>query len=121
MRIIPFPDDGHTVSEQAWQAEVEAALSGESEGAVADSWRELRGEVRALAPPMSREFEQRLKGELERRMARRRTRAQAATAPPRRQLLAQSTPRPPRHPPKRRSAAPWRKARWQQASRRTPV
>src|SRR6202035_2764008 len=79
MRIIPFPDDGHTVSEQAWQAEVEAALSGESEGAVADSWRELRGEVRALAPPMSREFEQRLKGELERRMARRRTRA---IAPP---------------------------------------
>jgi Domain of unknown function (DUF4349) len=77
MRIIPFPDDGHTVSEQAWQAEVEAALSGESEGAVADSWRELRGDVRALAPPMSREFEQRLKGELERRMARRRAGATA--------------------------------------------
>jgi Domain of unknown function (DUF4349) len=75
MRIIPFPGDGHTVSEQAWQAEVEAALSGESEGALADSWRELRGDVRALAPPMSREFEQRLKGELERRMARRRARA----------------------------------------------
>src|ERR1700724_3134900 len=75
MRIIPFPDDGHTVSEQAWQAEVEAALSGESEGAVADSWRELRGDVRALAPPMSSEFEQRLKAELEERMARRRARA----------------------------------------------
>jgi Domain of unknown function (DUF4349) len=75
MRIIPFPDDGHTVSEQAWQAEVEAALSGEAEGAVADSWRELRGDVRALAPPMSSEFEQRLKAELEERMARRRARA----------------------------------------------
>jgi hypothetical protein len=77
MRIIPFPGDGHTVSEQAWQAEVEAALSGESEGAVADSWRELRGDVRALAPPMSPEFERRLRAELEARMARRRARATA--------------------------------------------
>jgi hypothetical protein len=79
MRIIPFPGNGHAVSEPALQAEVEAALSGESEGAVADSWRELRGDVRALAPPMAPEFEQRLKAELEERMARRRART---VAPP---------------------------------------
>jgi hypothetical protein len=58
MRIVPFPtghdDDG---AEQAWLAELESALSGDAQGPAAESWRELREDVRSLAPAMSAEFE----------------------------------------------------------------
>jgi hypothetical protein len=57
MRIVPFPGRDETGPEDAWQAELEAALSGEAEGAAADVWRELRADVRALAPAMTPEFE----------------------------------------------------------------
>jgi hypothetical protein len=61
MRIVPFPaghdDDG---AEQAWLAEMESALSGAAQGPVAESWRELREDVRSLAPAMSEGFEREL-------------------------------------------------------------
>jgi Domain of unknown function (DUF4349) len=71
MRIIPFPNRGETSSTQGWPAELEAALNGEAAGPAADSWRELREDVRALAPPMDPGFERQLRarisGEVERR------------------------------------------------------
>ena len=64
MRIIPFPgrdDVGPDVGpDENWLSELEAALNGTGEGARADSWRELRNDVRALAPPMAPEFEREL-------------------------------------------------------------
>jgi hypothetical protein len=59
MKIVPFPRRG-AVHDDALVAELEAALSGESTGAEAESWRELRCDVRALAPPMSPELEREL-------------------------------------------------------------
>ncbi len=56
MKVIPFPSGGAERPDDAWLAELEAALSGSAEGPGADSWRELRGDVRALAPPMSPEL-----------------------------------------------------------------
>jgi vacuolar-type H+-ATPase subunit H len=76
MRIIPFPVNDQSTSTEAWQLELdalEAALSGESEGSAADAWRELREDVRALAPPMAPQFAQRLGGQLEGMGTRRRT------------------------------------------------
>jgi hypothetical protein len=62
MRIVSFPtghdDDG---AEQAWLAELESALSGDAQGPVAQSWRELREDVRSLAPAMSADFERELR------------------------------------------------------------
>jgi Domain of unknown function (DUF4349) len=55
-------------------------VDGDSEGSVADPWRELRQDVRALAPPIDPEFERRL-GE---RIAERR--ARSAARQPRRRL-----------------------------------
>jgi Domain of unknown function (DUF4349) len=69
MRIIPFPGGAPASPDEAWLVELEAALNGESEGAVADSWRELRHDVRALAPSIAPGFEERIRDELDRRIA----------------------------------------------------
>ena len=70
MKIVPFPrpDDAH--DETTLGGQIEAALHGESGGAAADSWRELRADVRSLAPPMSPEFERELRERLDERAAR---------------------------------------------------
>jgi Domain of unknown function (DUF4349) len=60
MRIVPFPSDRGTAAEQDWLAELEAALEGGAEGPNAESWRELRRDVRGLAPQMTPEFERAL-------------------------------------------------------------
>ena len=57
MRIIPFPGASDTGPDENWLAELEAALKEDSEGSRANSWRELRDDVRALAPAMRPEFE----------------------------------------------------------------
>ncbi len=60
MKIVPFPRRGE-VRDDTPVAELEAALSSEAGGgAEAESWRELRADVRALAPPMSAELEREL-------------------------------------------------------------
>jgi Domain of unknown function (DUF4349) len=59
MRVVPFPRRG-AAQDDALVAVLEAALSGESTGREAESWRELRADVRALAPPMSAEVEREL-------------------------------------------------------------
>jgi hypothetical protein len=66
MKIVPFPRRGE-VQDDAFVAQLESALGDESTGAEAESWRELRADVRALAPPMSPELER----ELWRRIAQR--------------------------------------------------
>jgi hypothetical protein len=60
MRVIPFPSRREISQEKDWLIELEAALNGTSSGPDADSWRELRRDVRALAPPMAPEFEREL-------------------------------------------------------------
>jgi hypothetical protein len=61
MRIVQFPtahdDDG---AERAWLQELESALDGDAQGPAAASWRELRDDVRSLAPAMSADFEREL-------------------------------------------------------------
>ncbi len=69
MRIIPFPAGEPLPGQEAWNAELEAALRGELQGQAADGWRELRDDVRSLAPTMTPAFEARLAEELERRGA----------------------------------------------------
>jgi hypothetical protein len=69
MRIVPFPADEPLPGQEAWTAELEAALRGESQRPDARAWRELRDDVRALAPAMTPAFEVRLAQELERRGA----------------------------------------------------
>jgi hypothetical protein len=53
MRLVPSPG----LHEDAWHDEIETALHGEDGGAAGEAWRELRADVRALAPPMSADFE----------------------------------------------------------------
>jgi hypothetical protein len=60
MRVISFPGGDAAEPQDTWVRELEAALNGESEGPAAESWRELREDVRALAPPMTPAFERRL-------------------------------------------------------------
>jgi hypothetical protein len=76
MRILPFPDRDDLGPEENWLAELDAALSetaeqrrvgvGEAlsaragEDPRAASWRELRDDVRMLAPQISPEFEREL-------------------------------------------------------------
>ena len=60
MRVIPFPNADEQGPEEAWLAELEAALEGTSEGPAAEGWRELRSDVRSLPGPISVEFEQEL-------------------------------------------------------------
>ena len=64
MKVIPFPSGGSASPDEAWLAELEAALNGDGEGAAADSWRELREDVRALAPPMDPAFEHQLRARI---------------------------------------------------------
>jgi uncharacterized protein DUF4349 len=65
MRIVPFPRPGNAGDDEVFVAELEAALRGESNGADAESWRELRADVRSLARPMSVEFERALHEQIE--------------------------------------------------------
>ncbi|MFI4992069.1 MAG: DUF4349 domain-containing protein [Solirubrobacterales bacterium] len=60
MKVIPFPGGGSASPDESWLAELEAALNGDGEGSVADSWLQLREDVRTLAPPMDPEFEREL-------------------------------------------------------------
>jgi len=64
MRIVPFPGDRGAPVEEAWLGELEAALEGTAEGPAAESWRELRADVRALASPISSDFERELAARL---------------------------------------------------------
>jgi hypothetical protein len=80
MRIVPFPADEPLPGQEAWTTELEAALRGELQGPAADAWRELRDDVRSLAPTMTPAFEARLSEELERRGALRPGPVEAATA-----------------------------------------
>jgi hypothetical protein len=70
MKVIPFPGGSDTGPEESWLAELEAALNGDGKSASADSWRELRADVRALAPPMDPEFERQLRERIAERGAR---------------------------------------------------
>jgi vacuolar-type H+-ATPase subunit H len=74
MRIIPFHGRGGASPYESCHAELEAALIGDREGSVADSWRELREDVRALAPPMAPGFEHQLGERIAERAVRRRPR-----------------------------------------------
>jgi hypothetical protein len=69
MKIIPFPRSGDPHDERSFDAQIDAALHRESGGAAGDSWRELRDDVRALATPMSPEFERRMRERIEQRAA----------------------------------------------------
>jgi hypothetical protein len=64
MRIVPFHGRAQDTDEQppgaAWLTELEDSLSGDAIGPAAESWRELREDVRALAPAMSPGFERTL-------------------------------------------------------------
>jgi hypothetical protein len=70
MRVISFPEGDPADFRDTWVLELDAALSGESEGPAAESWRELREDVRALASPMTPAFEQRLAERLAERQTR---------------------------------------------------
>ncbi|HEV2945192.1 MAG TPA: DUF4349 domain-containing protein [Solirubrobacteraceae bacterium] len=70
MKVIPFPGASGTGPEENWLAELEAALSGTGQGPRADSWLQLRDDVRALAPPMDPEFERELGQRIAERSAR---------------------------------------------------
>jgi Domain of unknown function (DUF4349) len=78
MRVIPFPDRGGARDEPTL-AEIDAALRGETIGADAEQWRELRADVRALAPPLPPELQRRLRDRIEQR---------GPADPPRDQTLA---------------------------------
>jgi len=80
MRIIPFPSEQPLPGQQQWTTELEAALAGELQGPSADAWRELREDVRSLAPPMDAAFRARLEQELLRREVARPHRARSALA-----------------------------------------
>ncbi len=68
MKIVPFPQSEGPPDEQTL-AEIESALRGEATGASAEGWRELRADVRTLAPTMSPELEARLRERIEARAA----------------------------------------------------
>jgi Domain of unknown function (DUF4349) len=69
MRIVPFPSEPPLPGQDAFIAELEAALAGELHGPDGDAWRELREDVRALAQPIDPAFQARLEQELRRRGA----------------------------------------------------
>jgi hypothetical protein len=64
MRIVPLSGRREARSGDARHAELEAALDGKGEVAAVDYWRELRADVRRLAPTMSSEFERELRERL---------------------------------------------------------
>jgi hypothetical protein len=66
MKIVPFPQSEGPPDEQTL-AEIEAALRGETTGASAEGWRELRADVRTLVPAMSEDFALTLYESIERR------------------------------------------------------
>ena len=66
MRVIPFPDPSGRRDEPTL-AEIDAALRGEAVGADAEQWRQLRADVRALAPPLPPELQRRLRERIEQR------------------------------------------------------
>jgi Domain of unknown function (DUF4349) len=70
MKVIPFPGASGTGPEENWLAELEAALNGDGQGPRADSWRELRDDVRTLAPTMDPDFERELRERIAERGAR---------------------------------------------------
>jgi Domain of unknown function (DUF4349) len=74
MRIVHFPGHDGTSAEEDWVTELESALSGGGEGAAAEAWRELREDVRALAPPMAADFERELRERIAERGAQARPR-----------------------------------------------
>jgi hypothetical protein len=67
MRIIPFPSRGQASADEAFQIELEAALNGAGDGSSADYWRELREDVRSLAPAMDPAFERQLRARISER------------------------------------------------------
>jgi len=69
MRVIRFPSEEPAPVQKAWVAELDLALAGDAQGPAAESWRELRGDVRSLAPAMDPEFAVSLERELQRRGA----------------------------------------------------
>jgi len=80
VKVIPFPGGGsESGPDKAWLTELEAALNEAGEGPQADSWRELRADVRALAPPMTPEFERELGARIAERSARSAPRRSAPT------------------------------------------
>ncbi len=78
MRIINFPIGPSQRAQESWSVELDAALGGDGQGPAADSWRELRADVRSLAPPLDPALERRLREEIDRRTAR--TRRHVAVA-----------------------------------------
>jgi hypothetical protein len=66
MRIVPFPQPPGAPGEPT-PAELEAALHGDAVGPSAEYWRDLRADVRALAPPLPPGLEQRLRERIEAR------------------------------------------------------
>jgi hypothetical protein len=53
MRLVPLPGR----REDAWHDEIDAALHGVDHSSAGQAWRDLREDVRALAPPMDADFE----------------------------------------------------------------
>ncbi|HTB70403.1 MAG TPA: DUF4349 domain-containing protein [Solirubrobacteraceae bacterium] len=72
MRLVPFPPPGPSPDEPT-AMEVEAALHGDAVGPSAEYWRELRADVRALAPELEPELERRLRARIDERVAERRS------------------------------------------------
>jgi hypothetical protein len=64
MRIIHLPSRDQASTSESWRAELEAALDGAAAGAVADSWRVLREDVRSFAPPIAPDFERELRARI---------------------------------------------------------
>lgn len=65
MRIINFPSRSEpTSAEDGWASELEAALDGRRQGPHAETWRQLREQVRSSAPPMTPEFDRKLRAQL---------------------------------------------------------
>jgi hypothetical protein len=81
MRIVPFPDHDDGAPEQAWLGELEAALGGAETGPESECWRQLREDVRALAPSPSADFERELAAMLAERSPRKRAAASRRRAP----------------------------------------
>jgi hypothetical protein len=106
MKIIPFPGRGQGKPNDAWHIQFDAVLDGaeldgavlddvELDGAVLDdavldgeggrsaaaAWRELRTDVRALATPMTPQFERQLRARLTKPAARRRPRTLGRSSP----------------------------------------
>jgi hypothetical protein len=81
VRIIPFPQPAGS-SDEPTLAEIEAALHGDAVGERAEQWRDLRADVRALAPPLPPGLEQRLREQIEERALVSSARSGASWRPP---------------------------------------